>query len=140
MEYFTGTLYRIFFIDILNQYPETFLVSEHAIDGNITGYIMCRIEYGVSNFKKLRFARKGHIISVAVSEKYRGKNIGKTLVTEALKSMRKKKCSEVYLEVRRTNLEAIGLYNKLDFTHNMILEKYYQDGEAASLMVKQLSE
>lgn len=129
-----------FFIDILNQYPETFLVSEHAIDGNITGYIMCRIEYGVSNFRKLRFARKGHIISVAVLDKYRGKGIGKTLVLEALKSMKERKCSEVYLEVRRTNLEAIGLYNKLDFTHNMMLERYYQDGEAASLMVKELSE
>ena len=101
---------------------------------------MCRIEYGVSNFRKLRFARKGHIISVAVLDKYRGKGIGKTLVLEALKSMKERKCSEVYLEVRRTNLEAIGLYNKLDFTHNMMLERYYQDGEAASLMVKELSE
>ena len=54
--------------------------------------------------------------------------------------MRKKKCSEVYLEVRRTNLEAVSLYKKIDFTHNRLLERYYQDGESASLMIKQLSE
>ncbi|MGE5637479.1 MAG: GNAT family N-acetyltransferase [Chloroflexota bacterium] len=37
-----------FFMDLYERFPETFIVSE--LDGRVAGYIMCRIEVGLSNF------------------------------------------------------------------------------------------
>ena len=64
-----------FYYEILSEFPETFLVAElHDV---LVGYIMCRIEYGFSQLKRLGLARKGHVVSVAVEEEHRGKGIDK---------------------------------------------------------------
>ena len=55
-----------FYEDILINYPETFIVAEN--DEKIIGYIMCRIEYGLSSIRTLNLARKGHIVSIALLE------------------------------------------------------------------------
>ena len=47
----------IFFIDLYQRYPETFIVAEE--DGEIVGYIMSRIEVGLSNFGLGGLIRKG---------------------------------------------------------------------------------
>ena len=44
---------------------------------------MCKTEYGFSNFKKLGFVKKGHMVSVAVLDDYRKKGIGSVLVEES---------------------------------------------------------
>ncbi len=127
-----------FFIELLMDSPETFLVAEH--DKTIIGYIMCRIEYGFSSLKKIKLSRKGHIVSFAVKKEYRNRTIGKTLVKQALIGMKSKKCSEAYLEVRVNNLAAINLYQSIDFTIATTLEKYYRDGQNALLMSKDINE
>jgi len=40
-----------FYESLMAELPEAFLVGE--IKGKIVGYIMCKTEYGFSNFKKL---------------------------------------------------------------------------------------
>tara|TARA_B100001750_G_C15034373_1_gene363416 strand:- start:44 stop:553 length:510 start_codon:yes stop_codon:yes gene_type:complete len=125
-----------FFIELLMDSPETFLVAEQ--NNTIIGYIMCRIEYGFSSLKKIKLSRKGHIVSFAVKEEYRNRSIGKTLVKQALIGMKSKKCSESYLEVRVNNLAAIKLYQNLDFKIITTLEKYYRDGKDALLMSKDI--
>jgi ribosomal-protein-alanine N-acetyltransferase len=45
-----------FYYEILSEFPETFLVAE--LHGVLVGYIMCRIEYGFSQLKRLGLARK----------------------------------------------------------------------------------
>ena len=126
-----------FFEERLNESPETFLVAEDS-KGKITGYIMCRIEYGFSHVRKYGLARKGHIVSVAVLEAFRGAGLGRALCEESLNGMKERGCSEAYLEVRVSNDVAIELYKKLGFeivtTHN----GYYRDGENAYLMTKPL--
>ena len=77
-----------FFIELLIDSPETFLVAEH--DKTIIGYIMCRIEYGFSSLKKIKLSRKGHIVSFAVKKEYRNRTVGKTLVKQALIGMKSK--------------------------------------------------
>tara|TARA_B100000749_G_scaffold228343_1_gene184401 strand:- start:2218 stop:2736 length:519 start_codon:yes stop_codon:yes gene_type:complete len=126
-----------FFIELLIDSPETFLVAEH--DKTIIGYIMCRIEYGFSSLKKIKLSRKGHIVSFAVKKEYRNRTVGKTLVKQALIGMKSKKCSEAYLEVRVNNLAAINLYQSIDFTITTTLEKYYRDGQNALLMSKDIN-
>ncbi|MFQ6024946.1 MAG: GNAT family N-acetyltransferase [Nitrosopumilaceae archaeon] len=126
-----------FYESLLAEAPEAFLVGEVA--GKIVSYIMCKIEFGFSNFKKLGFVKKGHLVSVAVLEEQRKKGIGKALVEEAIIGMKTKKADELYLEVRCSNNEAVILYEKLGFIIKQRLRAYYRDGEGAYLMAIEFS-
>ena len=121
-----------FYESLLSELPESFIVAE--IDKKLVGYIMCKIEYGFSNFKKLGFVKKGHVVSVAVLEEYRKKGIGRVLVEEAMSGIKIKKSDELYLEVRCSNNEAVRLYEKIGFIIKQRLKAYYRDGEDAYLM------
>ncbi|TLX81620.1 MAG: ribosomal-protein-alanine N-acetyltransferase [Thaumarchaeota archaeon] len=126
-----------FYESLLAELPEAFLVAE--IERKLVGYIMCKIEYGFSNFKKLGFVKKGHVVSVAVLPERRNKGIGRALVEESLIGVKLKKADELYLEVRCSNNEAIRLYEKLGFVIKQRLKAYYRDGEDAYLMTIEFS-
>jgi len=126
-----------FYESLLVELPEAFLVAE--INGKHTGYIMCKTEYGFSNFRKLGFVKKGHLVSVAVLEEFRGKGYGRALVEESLKGVKSKKCDEFYLEVRCSNTDAVRLYEKMGFVIKHRLKAYYRDGEDSYLMSIELS-
>ena len=126
-----------FYYEILAEFPETFLVAE--LGPELVGYIMCRIEYGFSQVKRLGLARKGHVVSVAVKEEHRGKGRGSRLVLASHDEMLGKSASESYLEVRVSNAEAISLYQKLGYKPTGRIEAYYKDGEAATVMAMQIT-
>ena len=121
-----------FYESLLEELPEAFIVAE--ISGKIVGYIMCKIEHGFSNFKKLGFVKKGHIVSIAVIDEHRRKGFGSAIVDEAVKGVKSIQCSELYLEVRCSNNDAVRLYEKLGFSIIQRLKAYYRDGEDAYLM------
>ena len=121
-----------FYESLLEELPEAFIVAE--ISGKIVGYIMCKMEHGFSNFKKLGFVKKGHVVSVAVIDGHRGKGIGSVLVEEAVKGVKIRECSEMYLEVRCSNNDAVRLYENLEFSITQRLKAYYRDGEDAYVM------
>ncbi len=126
-----------FFESILKELPEAFIVAE--LNGKIIGYIMCKIEFGFSNFRKLGFVKKGHVVSVAVLEEHRGKGIGKALMLEGINGAMLRKSDEIYLEVRVSNDAAINMYQKLNFQIKSRLRSYYRDGEDAYLMALELN-
>ena len=95
---------------------------------------MCKTEFGFSNFKKLGFVKKGHVVSVAVLEEYRGNGYGKALVNEAFKGVKKNNVMKWYLEVRCSNTEAVKLYQDLGMDIRQRLKSYYRDGEDAYMM------
>lgn len=127
----------LFFENLLNGSPETFLVAEK--NELLVGYIMCRIEYGFSNLKRFAVGRKGHIVSLAILEDHRRKKLGNALVEEALKGMAKQSCRESFLEVRVSNQAAVLMYQNLGFQITSRLEFYYKEGEAAFLMCRDLT-
>ena len=126
-----------FFNSLLVELPEAFIVAE--IKNQIIGYIMCKIEFGFSNFRKLGFVKKGHVVSIAVLEAHQGKGIGKALMLEGINGVIIRKSDEIYLEVRVSNESAVQLYKKLGFIIKSRLKTYYRDGEDAFLMAKDLS-
>jgi ribosomal-protein-alanine N-acetyltransferase len=126
-----------FFMDTFTTLPETFIVAESQ--GRVSGYIMCRIEHGFSDLKKLRFAKKGHIISVAVMPDYRKQGIAYSLVEQALSALTALHADECYLEVRASNDPAIKLYNKMGFDTTRTIPRYYFDGSDAFVMTKMLT-
>lgn len=124
-----------FFIDLYRRYPKSFLVAER--NGVVVGYVMCRVEQGLSSTNRSRWVKKGHIVSIAVVPEARGRGIGTALMIHAMKALREDyNVDEYYLEVRVSNVVAIHLYEKLGFKRIRILKRYYLNGEDAYLMAK----
>ena len=125
-----------FFIDLHQRFPETFIVADD--EGKIGGYIMSRIEVGLSNFGLGGLVRKGHIVSIAVLPQSRHKGMASSLIKRALEGMGYYKAKQGFLEVRVTNEPAITLYKKLGFEITRTINGYYSDGEDAYVMTKRL--
>jgi len=123
-----------FFLDTFNSSPQTFIVAESH--GSVVGYIMCRIEHGFSDVRKLHFAKKGHIISVAVMPEFRRMAIGRSLVERAISALSSVSADECFLEVRVSNDAAIELYRKLGFEVTRTISRYYYDGSDAYVMTR----
>jgi len=126
----------LFFIDLHERFPEAFIVAEE--DGKIVGYIMGRIEVGLSNLGLGGLIRKGHIVSIAVLPQSRRKGVAQALINTAMDGMRYYKAKQCFLEVRVTNTVGIALYKKLGFEVSRTINGYYSDGEAAYVMSKKL--
>jgi ribosomal-protein-alanine N-acetyltransferase len=125
-----------FFIDLHQRYPETFIVAEE--NGKYLGYIMCRIEIGLSNIGLSGLTRKGHIVSIAVMPQARRRGVAQAVINQALEGMKYYKAKQAFLEVRVTNEPAVALYKKLDFEISRTINGYYSDGEDAYVMTKKL--
>ncbi|MHA2026835.1 MAG: ribosomal protein S18-alanine N-acetyltransferase [Candidatus Thorarchaeota archaeon] len=124
-----------FFLGLHHHAPNAFFVAEY--ENEVVGYIMCRIERGISGFGRLP-VKKGHIVSVAVIRTLREKGIGKALISAAMEGMSGYGADEFFLEVRKTNEAAVAVYEKLGYSVRRVLRGYYRDGEDAYLMVKQV--
>lgn len=126
-----------FFESIFKSYPKSFLIAE--VDGEIAGYIMCRVEWTFPKLEKLSFKKVGHVISIAVLPEYRRRGLAKSLLENALRVLKEEYgCEEAYLEVRVSNSAAISLYKKCGFTIVKVSRKYYLDGEDAYIMARKL--
>ena len=125
-----------FFMDLYQRFPETFIVAEE--DGEVVGYVMCRIETGIPSFKLLGITRKGHVISIAVLPEHQREGIGYELMREAMRSMVNYKAKECCLEVRGSNVPAVNLYKKMGFEVARTTRGYYADGEDAYVMARRL--
>ena len=125
-----------FFMNLYQRFPETFIVAEE--NGDVVGYIMCRIETGIPSFKLLGIAKKGHVISIAVLPEKQRDGIGYALMREAMHAMVNYKAKECYLEVRASNAPAVNLYKKMGLEIMRTVTGYYADGEAAYVMARKL--
>lgn len=126
-----------FFVDLAKRFPETFIVAENQ--GEIVGYLMCRIEVGLSNFGLGGLVKKGHVVSIAVLPEHRRKGIGGAVVKESMGKMQAVyNAKQCYLEVRITNESAISMYKKLGFEITRTIKGYYADGEDAYVMSRKL--
>ena len=125
-----------FFMDLHQRFPETFIVAEE--NGQIIGYIMCRIEVGLSNFGLGGLIRKGHVVSIAILPQGRRKGIAQALMAKGIEGMIHYKAKLCYLEVRVTNDPGVSLYKKRGFEVDKTLNGYYSDGEDAYVMTKKL--
>lgn len=126
----------MFFMDLYERFPLTFIVAKE--EGKILGYIMSRIEIGISNFGLGGLVKKGHVVSIAVLPQGRRKGIASALIKAAMEGMVYYKAKQIYLEVRVTNEPGIKLYKKLGLEITRTISGYYSDGEDAYVMTKKL--
>ena len=76
-----------------------------------------------------------HVLRVAVHPDHRQRGVGKLLLQATLAEARRCSAHSASLEVRRSNLPAIALYQELGFRQVAVRRRYYENGEDALLMV-----
>lgn len=80
-----------------------------------------------------------HILNVASSPDFQRQGVARTLITEALGRARTAACRMATLEVRRSNLPAISLYEGFGFRTVGVRKRYYaKEGEDALVMERSL--
>ncbi|MFC6730542.1 GNAT family N-acetyltransferase [Natronoarchaeum mannanilyticum] len=82
----------------------------------------------------------GHVKDLAVHPDRRGEAVGSTLLGRALATLRGESANSVKLEVRVGNEGARSLYDRFEFEPLRRVPRYYDDGEDAIIMVRQLGD
>ncbi|CAM9166582.1 unnamed protein product [Choristocarpus tenellus] len=109
--------YRYF----LHQWPNLCFIARAG--GRTVGTIVGKAEH-----EHDKEPLSGYIAMLAVDTEYRKHGIGTALAMLAIKAMKDMGCDEVVLETEVTNTGALHLYQKLGFTRNVRLIKYYLNG------------
>lgn len=103
------------------------LVVEY--DAEIVGYLFLRHTWD-----------DGEILNVAVVPAHRGRGIGRRLVEAAFERLRAAGARRVYLEVRESNVEALGFYRVMGFRAIGRRSRYYRNPpEPALVLTRELS-
>ncbi len=83
---------------------------------------------------------EAEICNIAVCADERGRGIGAMLLDSAIDFCARKSASFLHLEVRRNNIQAIGLYEKKGFRMVGTRKGYYEDtGEDALLYAREIT-
>jgi len=113
---------RASFLNELRSSHSQLTVAERQ--GKIVGYLCCWY-----------VADEVHILNVAVHSDSRRQGVGEHLLEHALIIGRQHAARSANLEVRRSNIAAIALYEKFGFSEVAVRRRYYSDGEDALLMI-----
>ena len=76
------------------------------------------------------------ILNVATAPEFRGRGVAIQLLERALSCCAEKGLEMAWLEVRRGNVPAISLYQRMGFRIDGVRTRYYRDGEDALLMCR----
>jgi len=94
-----------------------------ATDGTVAGYLCVTL-----------LMDEAEILDIAVRDDLRGRGVGRLLLDHIVELCRHKHTNYIHLEVRRSNLAAIGLYERFGFLRTGERRRYYENGEDAILM------
>ncbi len=76
-----------------------------------------------------------HILAIATHPDYRGRGIARRILDHVLDVARTTGCSLATLEVRRSNVPAIALYERAGFKTVHVRARYYQDDDEDALVM-----
>lgn len=93
--------------------------------GELAGYVGGRTVAGETE-----------IFNVAVAPKFRRNGVGKSLLERFIAAVREKESAVIFLEVRASNLPAMGLYEKEGFVFCGIRKDYYDDPKENALLMR----
>lgn len=99
---------------------------ENYISSPISVFIVARLNNDIVGYI---IVYGDDIISIAVSENCRRAGVGSKLLKSVLTQR-----TELFLEVRESNINAITFYKNYGFNSVGIRKKYYPDGENAIIM------
>lgn len=118
--------YKSLYDDVLSNQISLYLIA--LINEQVVGYA-----------GTWYFLKEAHITNIAVREDFRHQKVGESLMRKLFDEMIGLGIENITLEVRKSNIPAINLYEKLGFIQNGLRKKYYSDtDEDALIMWKRL--
>jgi ribosomal-protein-alanine N-acetyltransferase len=117
------------FVQTMEWTPFFFFVA--MADGKIRGFVVGCIENAGA-------AAYGHVSNLGVTAAYRGKGIGRLLVSRLERQFVLEGAEGALLEVRVSNTAAQEFYRKLGYREAFLLSGYYSNGENALVMMRDL--
>ena len=78
---------------------------------------------------------EAYVTNVAVSKGARRQGIGHALIERAVENARQNRASFISLEVRFSNMPAIGLYKSFEFISEGVRPNFYRDPEEDALIM-----
>lgn len=109
--------------ELQKPYSQVLVLTDDETDEKIAGYVVYWL-----------MLDDCQILNIATDLPFRGLGHAQAMVREAGKAAIKKGLKLMSLEVRKTNLPAIQLYQKLGFTISSIRKGFYANGEDAYQM------
>jgi len=99
---------------------------QDAVQSEHTIYLAAEGEAGLTGYCGIWLSGEtGDLCNMAVVPSYRKCGIGKALLLEGIRLSAKQGAEELFLEVRESNVPAIGLYEKNGFQKIGIRKGYY---------------
>ena len=114
-----------------------FFVSEVSAEGRFN-LVAKRGEAIIGYLFAMWLFDEMHVNKIAVIESERRKGIADALMASCFAFARENGVRTISLEVRKSNRIAQDFYRHLDFTSSYVRPRYYPDGEAAVVMVRQV--
>ena len=112
-------------VDLFNL--DTFTkIYVYELDNKVVGFINYSIIYD-----------RAELNYIYIDKEYRGKNYASLLLEYFIEECKKKKCTNITLEVSVNNKSGINLYKKYGFEEKAIRKNYYK-GVDGILMMKEL--
>jgi ribosomal-protein-alanine N-acetyltransferase len=108
-----------------------FYIAE--IKSRIIGFSIVLIE---PYFAQSAPQKRAHMINLAVHSSFRRSGYGTHIVNRILKDVKQHHIESIYLEVRKSNLEALAFYSKLDFLRIGKIKDFYMDEDAIVMSKK----
>ena len=115
--------------------------SEYSFLDDIYGDIAYNIVY-VENNEIIGYAcswmmlDEMHITNIAVREDYRGRGIGKEMISSLIEKAKTNKLNTSLLEVRVSNISAIRLYKKMGYEIIHQIKRFYTDNDEDAYLMK----
>lgn len=101
-------------------------------------FFVCEFDGVTVGFSGIYCLGDAELVNIAVLPEYRGKGIGKLLLSHSLQKAKELGCENMLLEVRRSNDNAIKLYESFGFIKISERKRYYADPvEDALVMIKE---
>ncbi|MFZ9595125.1 MAG: ribosomal protein S18-alanine N-acetyltransferase [Bdellovibrionia bacterium] len=104
-------------------YSQFYVLTDDESDSQMAGYIVCWMLFD-----------ECQILNVAVDLPFRGLGLAKLMVRKMMMFAQNKGVNKMILEVRKSNMPAIQLYQSLGFTIQHIFKGFYSSGEDAYQM------
>ena len=100
------------------------LVQE--VDQEVSGFAIQNISLNES-----------HLLNIGIKEMFRNRGLGQELLEQIVHASKSMGCKKIFLEVRVSNNQAIGLYNKTGFKKVSVKKNYYllPDGREDALVM-----
>lgn len=116
---------KSYLTDELSHDISYFYAAEDLLTHQVAGYIIFWIVEDLLELHK-----------IVTAENYKRKGIGKKLFLFMLEVAKKRKVKDIFLEVRKSNTEAIKFYESFHFELAGIREAYYQEPSEDALIFR----